>query len=63
MKTSSNPTEIDYPCYTCGAKMVNRGESANPRYLVIECPVCGEAFLLLKSRLEKLCSSQKEVSH
>jgi len=49
--------EIDYACYTCGAKMENRGESFNPKELVIECPVCGEAFLLPKSRLEKLCSS------
>jgi hypothetical protein len=36
--------------------MINRGESANLRYLVIECPDCGEAFLfpkaLLRSKLE-----------
>jgi DNA-directed RNA polymerase subunit RPC12/RpoP len=56
MKTSSNPNEFNFTCYTCGAKMMNMGESANPRYLVIECPECGEAFLfpksLLKSKLD-----------
>lgn len=55
--------ELSYPCYTCGARIVNRGESANPLYLVIECPVYGEAFLMLKSRLGKLCSSETKVSH
>jgi predicted RNA-binding Zn-ribbon protein involved in translation (DUF1610 family) len=55
-----NPAkEIDFPCYTCGTKMLNKGESANPRYLIIECPACGETFLLLKSKLGKLCSSRK----
>lgn len=51
--------EIDYECYTCGAKMENRGASFNSKELVIECPFCGEAFLLLKSQLEKLCFSAR----
>jgi len=42
---------IDFPCDNCGAKMVNKGDSADSRYLVIECPVCGVSFLLAKAIL------------
>ena len=42
--------------------MMNNGESANPHYLVIECSVCGESFLLPKAKLEKLCAAQTHLS-
>jgi hypothetical protein len=42
---------VDFLCDTCGSEMKNNGESADPRYLVIECPICGETFLLSKAVL------------
>jgi len=64
MKTTTNRTSVekkrrfrlkefklDYNCDVCGVEMVNRGDSANANYLVIECPACGTAFLLSKKLL------------
>lgn len=59
----SDGYQTDHPCDTCGAKVVNTGESADPQYLVIACPVCGVAFLLLKSQIGILYSSHREKSH
>jgi predicted RNA-binding Zn-ribbon protein involved in translation (DUF1610 family) len=47
----AKPEKVDFSCDTCGSEMKNRGGSANSCYLVIECPVCGEAFLLSKTFL------------
>lgn len=63
MSKKTSNKEFECKCETCGAEMINKGESANPQYLVIECPDCGESFLLSKAVLrskidwEKLFSS------
>jgi DNA-directed RNA polymerase subunit RPC12/RpoP len=43
--------KFDCICDNCGSKMENKGEAADQRFLVIECPNCGEAFLLSKAIL------------
>jgi predicted RNA-binding Zn-ribbon protein involved in translation (DUF1610 family) len=54
--------KFDFKCDTCGSKMENRGESADPRFLVIECPNCGEAILLSKAILRSTAEWEKLFS-
>ncbi len=46
----------DLTCFTCGTLMKIRGESANPSEYLVECAVCGEAYLLPKRKIESRTS-------
>lgn len=54
--------KFDCKCANCGSEMENKGESADPRFLVIECPSCGEAFLLSKAILPSKAKWEKLFS-
>jgi len=53
---------LNFTCESCGSEMLNKGDAFNPKYLVIECPVCGSAFLLAKTILRSKIEWEKLFS-